>query len=135
MNVRVKMFLICLMGLCIGTVIYLFSRPDAYISIVILKILNLENTKAFLPIIISYYLPDFLWAISLCSGLFVIYPLDSRKGVVWGVVTFLYGFLWEALQLFSIVSGTADIIDVLLYLAAALTVVVINNYFKKREEK
>ena len=135
MNNRVKMLLISFSCLLVGSVIYSFSRPNVYISKFVLQMLNIKENYNFFPLVISFYVPDFLWSSALCSGLFVIYPLKSNKGWIWGAVTFLYGVVWEILQLFSIVSGTADVIDVLLYLAAAFAVVMINFNLEKRKNR
>ena len=95
------------------------NRPDGY--------------KIF-PRILSFYLPDFLWACALCSGLFAVYPLRARVGWIWGAVTLLYGVGWELLQWCAVISGTADTVDVFLYLAAAIVVVAINYKMEKRKD-
>ncbi|MBQ8605840.1 MAG: hypothetical protein IJ408_03810 [Clostridia bacterium] len=135
MNSRIKMFLICFASLCLGSAVYILSRPDVYISKFVLQMLNVKEYTGIFPSFVSFYIPDFLWATSLCSGLFAVYPLKAKKSLIWGIITFLYGALWEFFQAVSIVSGTADIIDVILYLTAAVVVVAINYYLKKREEK
>lgn len=133
MNNRIKMLLISIICLIIGSFLYIFSRPNAYISKFIFRILNITVSHSFIPLGISFYVPDYLWACALCSGLFSIYPLKRDKGWIFGVVTFIYGTVWELMQLIDIVPGTADIIDIILYLAAAYTVVMINSNFEKRK--
>jgi hypothetical protein len=129
------MALISLGSLCFGTVVYILSRSDAYISKGFIQLMNIKNSFNILPVSLSFYLPDFLWAMALCSCLFAVCPMNAYRGFIWGIITFLYGAGWEILQLFKVVSGTADIIDVLLYLIAAVAVVMINLYFKEEERK
>ena len=134
MNSRIKMIIICILCLLLGAAIYLLSRTDTYLNHMSYKIFRIETAMCILPTGISFYLPDFLWAAALCSGLFALWPLGIN-GFIWGIITFLYGALWELLQLFSVVKGTADLIDVMLYLMAAFAVVMINYFLKTRKEK
>lgn len=134
MKNRLKMLTICVISLIIGLIIYIFLRPEAYISEItrtVLKI-KLQPEKSLVPA--SFYLPDFLWSLSLCCGLYAIYPL-KRYTWLWGAITFLYGCLWELMQVLCVVSGTADTIDIFLYLTAAVTVVIINYFLNKEKKK
>lgn len=75
---------------------------------------------------LRYYLPDFLWGVSLGSFLQAI-NLPKKWGVlICGVVVLLLGSSWELMQLLGVASGTADILDVLMYLAAGAVTVFIN---------
>lgn len=129
MNKKIKMLVLCLVCLSLGTLIYLLTRPDAYISIVVYKLFKFKNMKTIVFPFVSFYIPDYLWGVALCSCLNAVCPYENT--ILWGVITFLYGTLWECLQLFSLVNGTADIIDVSMYLLAAITVILINYNFKK----
>ena len=133
MNRKEIMILICAGSLSLGAVIYLFSRPDAYVSILFSKIFHINRIQVLFPSIVSYYIPDFLWAVSLCSGLIALVPI--KWNALWGILTALYGVLWEGLQFICAVNGTADIIDIIMYLSAAISVVMINYFIKMREEK
>ena len=135
MHKRIKMLILCLVSLILGVVLYTFFRSETYIGKLAAQILGMRPYPANLFTSISYYLPDFLWGFSLCSGLFSVYPLKSYVSLCWGVLTFLYGTIWELLQKVSIVSGTFDVIDIFMYLAAASAVVIINFYFNKEKEK
>ena len=135
MTHRIKMIWLSLISLSLGGIIYIFSRPNVYISKIIIDMLNIGEDCSFVPPVISFYVPDFLWASALCSGLFAAYPLRTKNGWIWGAVTTLYGIVWEILQFFMIVSGTADIVDVLLYLTAAVVVVMINFYLEMRKKE
>ena len=126
------MLVICAVSLLIGLIIYVVFRPQTYISLWLGNFLKIKYYPKN-AIFISFYLPDFLWALSLCSCLFAFFPLKKQIMWLWGAVTFLYGCFWELLQMLSSGFGTADIIDIILYFTAAATVVLINYYFNKEK--
>ena len=134
MSKRIKMLLLCLLSLTIGVIIYTYYRSDTYIGNLASEILNVKYKTEDRFTIISYYIPDYLWAFSLCSGLFAIYPLKSKHGFWWGAVTFIYGVAWEFMQYSSLVSGTFDIVDIIMYFTAASSVVSINILFNKEKK-
>jgi len=68
MNNRIKMLLISLLCLFLGTAIYIFSRPNVYISRFVLRFLNIGGNYIFFPTEISFYLPDLLWSAALRKG-------------------------------------------------------------------
>ncbi len=134
MNKRIKMLLLCLLSLTLGVIIYTYNRSDTYIGNLVSELLNIKHKSEKQFIFLSYYIPDYLWAFSFCSGLFAIYPLRPKLGLWWGVTTFIYGALWEIMQYFSLVSGTFDIIDIIMYFIAASSVITINFIFNKEKE-
>ncbi len=129
------MSLISINTLLLGAVLYIWLRPESYVGAFVRQLLKINSQANIRFIPISFYLPDLLWGMSLCSGLYAIYPINRKRMWLWGVVTFLYGTLWELAQKLNIVSGTADIFDVILYLVAAIVVVMINKYLEKGKEK
>lgn len=135
MSKRIRMLLLCLLSLTLGVIIYTYYRSDTYIGNLIREILNIEYKTANHFSFISYYIPDYLWAFSLCSGLFAIYPLKPSLGFWWGIVTFIYGVIWEIMQYFALISGTFDIVDIIMYFTAASSVVTINYLFNKEKKK
>lgn len=135
MRKRIKMLILCLLSLILGVIIYTYFRPNTYIGNILSKILHIRKVNSNSFIVLSFYFPDYLWAFSLCSGLFAIYPLKQKLIYLWGIVTFIYGVLWEILQYYSIVSGTFDIVDIFMYFAAASSVVTIFYYINKENKQ
>ncbi len=111
-------------SICIGGIIYIIFRPNAYISLWIGlgDIFKNEIITWIKPI--SFFLPDFLWAFSLCCFLNALF--EKRDTYLCAIVTFLIGTAWEILQRLGILNGTGDFFDILMYLSALVLVTVIN---------
>ncbi len=119
--------ILSVVSIMLGGIIYLITRPEAYVSIFFEGIINLSYLRGLFSIlhkdIIKYYLPDFLWSFSFTCALFTVN--ENRKQVfVTGAVT---GIVWECLQYFKIISGTGDIIDIIMYIIAVFIAVLINK--------
>ena len=122
---RCLFLLVSVTTLIIGGVLYLFFRKESYIGQL------LPTLTVALPVgpwseFILYWVPDYLWGVSLAAALFAVLLPSGIWTWCWCGVVACYGAVWEGLQLWKIVSGTADWWDVLSYIAAALTVVIIN---------
>ncbi len=75
---------------------------------------------------LMYYLPDFLWGFSL-SCLLQAFCVYSFKGtVLCCCITAIYGCVWELLQWLSILGGTGDYLDIIMYLLASILCLIIN---------
>ncbi len=82
---------------------------------------------------LKFYFPDFLWAISLCFGLYAIYLPTIKTSIMLSVIVFVYGVIWEILQAVEVLGGTGDIVDVIMYLLACLLALIFN--LKKEKTK
>ena len=127
---RVIMIWGCILSLLLGAFIYALFREDTYIAKIILSSMDLTSIKRFLSCFdkdfIKYYLPDYLWAFSLCCGILALLdPKDRKKTFYCSFIAFSWGVIYEILQLTGIISGTGDIIDIILYFLAILTVNII----------
>ena len=123
-------------ALIIGGAMYVLFRENTYVAEAINSVCDIDWMRSLLSCFKSdfamYYLPDFLWAFSMCTGLLSIFSVTKIRLIIIAFVTVLAGALWEALQYADIVRGTGDVIDILLYLAASIIAVVINYYFIRR---
>lgn len=125
-------------ALLFGLVIYILFRPKSYITKFINVIISIE------PIVIdcnnaavsflSFYFADFLWCYSLSFGLCAIFNPSCRGVLRCCVIAFACGVLWEFGQKIDLFGGTADILDVLMYLLAALMCYIINTKEKQYEK-
>ena len=124
-------------SLLLGTAFYLLFRENIYFSKLVLAKIEIVQISTYFSFLdnafFKYYFPDFLWAFSLDCLLHAIYLPNVKGAINCSLITVLVGTVYEAFQYFDIVSGTGDLIDVLLYLLAAITVVFINQ--KGRREK
>lgn len=123
--------------LLLGFVIYILFRENTHISKLVLAKIDVSLIKEIFYFFdndfVKYYLPDFLWAFSLNCLLHAIYLPNVKVSIKCSLVAFLIGVLYEVFQCLNIVSGTGDLLDVLLYLLAVVTVLLINQ--KGRREK
>jgi hypothetical protein len=122
--------------LLLGTILYILFRKTTYVSIIFQNIRWVNSISNSLECIdndfLKYYLPDFLWALSLCCGFQVIYTPGIKGNVICGVIAVVFGGVWEILQHAKIVSGTGDFVDVLMYLLAGTICVILN--LKERDK-
>ena len=123
---KIIMFSLGILSLCLGTFIYILFREDTYIAKTVISLIDLSGIKHILygldNAFIKYYFPDFLWAFSLCCIVLVILtPKRKRSTIFSSSIIFFWGSLYEILQMMNIISGTGDIVDIMLYLLATLT--------------
>ncbi|MDO4618899.1 MAG: hypothetical protein Q4B31_05185 [Clostridia bacterium] len=71
-----------------------------------------------------------MWSYALSSALLGVYCPRRFGGVIIAGLTTATGILWELLQLLSLVGGTFDIIDCIMYFIAS----VISNYIYHKLE-
>ena len=119
-----------------GGAIYILYRENSYISNFIEVFIDLKFLRnTFKPLecdFIKYYLIDYLWALSLISGLKSLFTTKKETLRICFFV-FSLGIIWESLQFLNIISGTGDILDIFMYLAAVVTAVIINFLNNKGE--
>ena len=114
-------------------------RKNTYISllfsegIVLKKIADIAST--FENDFLKFYVPDFLWGFSLCFGLFLIFEPKLKGTFLCCITSFLYGTLWEILQMVGKLSGTGDYVDILMYLMASMLAATIYLMRRRKNEK
>lgn len=139
MSNRLFYVILCIIFLIIGGSLYLIYRENAYITILFDRFLFLESMGKIADVFendfFKFYFPDFLWGLSLNFGLFSIF-LPKLKGALWcSLIAFLYGMLWETMQKQGVLSGTGDLIDILMYLLASVFAMLIFIMRRKENEK
>ena len=116
-------------SLLLGGIIYILFRENTYIAGVF-DYSWLEPVRNCISVLscdfIKYYLPDFLWSLSLCGFLIAIFAPKLVGAIICGATAVLCGTLWEFLQCLGICSGTGDVFDIVMYLAAACVAVIIS---------
>lgn len=139
-KIRLVYIFFSFISLLIGVLIYIFLRQETYIHSLfseefLKKIYICNNDVSDLPIIefLKYYLVDFLWCLALNFSLLAVTDFRKRLSfLVVLVLTSIFGLIYELAQLFSIVSGTFDFIDVVMYILASLCATMINIKIIKR---
>lgn len=130
MSRRMRNIVFAVTALLLGGALYVLFRGNTCVSILVRSILPVPQFPMSCPFL-SFYLPDFLWAFSLCCLLMAIHTPDSKGVVLCSVFGFSLGVLWELLQYAHITGGTGDIWDMAVYLLAAALSVLINLGGKK----
>lgn len=112
-----------------GALFYLFFRDNSYFTVLMNGIMPLERIRILFADIsfdfIQFYLPDLLWAFSFGCGLLVIFDPNIKGCIVCALTSALYGAGWELMQYFDVISGTGDMCDVIMYLAAGIILIFI----------
>lgn len=134
MNKRRFYAFLSVASLSCGAIIYILFRPTTYIAKAFIKVfpfiseinglLSLSNCT-----FLKYYFPDYLWAFSLLCCLNAV-GKQAKTMLYRACAVFLMGALWEIFQYSHIISGTGDLIDVFMYLAAVLSVVLLDGIIK-----
>lgn len=116
----------CIIGLSLGTLIYISFGENTYIN----KIITIPFSfhSPFTDVLL-FYVADALWAYALtfALSLFISETLS-------GIVTAIYGILWEILQSFHPSMGTFDTADIIMYLSASTFAVLIIKSYKRRKK-
>jgi hypothetical protein len=129
-----------LLPIIIGGLIYIVSRSKSLKMFDWFEKINLSNeigiirdyfSSVQLPNWIIYNLPDLLWVFSFTSLLFIIWNKRIEKeNILYLLFPMGIGVLSEFGQLFSIINGTFDIMDVIFYVFGGLSSILIINKFK-----
>ena len=120
MHSRKKHLYLCALSLVLGLLFYVLFKSNSYLNAFVEKLLGIQLGMWLNCNVINHHFCDFLWGFSLTCGLIFILGNNRRVRFLCVTISVGYGCLWELLQLFSIVPGTGDIIDILTYLLASV---------------
>ena len=132
-NVKQMIFMVSLSGasLLTGGFFYLVYKEGSYITNFIQEYFSFQRLRIFMkPLennIFKYYLPDYLWGLSLGCILTVILTTYKSSHIISGIVAFISGLMFELMQYLNFIGGTFDFIDISLYFLSGLTVILLNK--------
>ena len=124
--------------LLFGITIYLFYRPDTFISDLIFRLLGIRGFSvsnpqtqfgASLVSFVRYFLCDILWAYALTFTCALILGPERPQRLIGLGVSLGLEMMIELFQKFQILRGTFDFLDVLLEFVATLVAVLIIKIF------
>ena len=132
-------FILCgALSLLLGLGVYLLLAEKAYVSRFISGLfarrVSLRGAEGLFLEILRCWGADFFWAFSLCSFWHAIRLPTKRRSLAIALFTVLFGGAFELLQALSLTTGTADLFDLLAYIAAAGTVCILNDFLTKGEK-
>jgi len=87
--------------------------------IYLLEYLNFE-----IPSLVRSYIPDGLWASSFMACICWIWYDSVKSSFAWVISSILVMVSFELLQYIGLVSGTPDLVDVLVYISFSLPFVI-----------
>ena len=123
---KVILLIISLAMLLLGLLLYLLLNSKAYISSVLLQIIPIRTiTKDSLVIsILRGYGADLLWSASFTLIIQFIVWVEKKK-TIFLVFCSLLGIVYELMQCFGITTGTADIVDGIVYILGSVLAIII----------
>ena len=106
--------------LFIGCLIYVLFRTDTLLYNKLLGIFftPIASANTFLQRIIVFSLPDGLWAMSYTMLIFHLRKDKTVRTLIWSIIIPIVGILSEIGQLYYLIPGTFDIIDLIMYIVA-----------------
>ena len=106
--------------LFIGCLIYVLFRTDTLLYNKLLGIFftPIASPNTFLQRIIVFSLPDGLWAMSYTMLIFHLRKDKTVRTLIWSIIIPIVGILSEIGQLYYLIPGAFDIIDLIMYIVA-----------------
>ena len=99
----------------------MFLRSDTYIHQFIyffIELPNFDDMQNALVVFLKYYFVDALWCYALFFALAAVWLHQKKDILLIFICCALYGIVWELLQAGKFITGTFDVIDILMYLTA-----------------
>lgn len=118
---RFYCFLISIISLVIGLVVYVFVNHNTYLSEYILPLGNcpyISINPTIYTLIISFW-ADFMWAFALPFAIQGCLDL-KKKEIPSLIICAILGFVVEIMQKLNFLKGTFDYYDLLVYFIATL---------------
>ena len=136
-NKKLKLMIFSIIELLFGLALYLLFNRDAFVSKSLLSIIPIPTVRCHdnaLVYILRNFGADFLWSVSFTMAIQVIVWKEKKKTILLLFGSFL-GIFYELMQWFGLTSGTADIIDAIVYILGSLFAIIIIQGGKFYEEK
>ncbi len=133
---RLSYIIIATISLLLGLLVYLLFNQTTYIYSFLpdwLRFQQITLDNGILNVLIKNYCADLLWAISFTFVVQSILMLELPK-VYLLLFTSLLGAVVEVMQLLSILNGTFDFYDILVYFLGALISILIIKTGGRRNE-
>lgn len=135
---RKKLFLFAntIIPLLIGLSIYMFCYKNTYINIAFDNFFGFSLPYFYFDNAFHHFITcwacDIMWAYSLTFALFFCFKNFSNSLVISGSLSVLFAVIIEFSQFIDLISGTFDILDIILEISAILlAVIIIKRSFQK----
>lgn len=87
----------------------------------------LKVDKKFTGIPLSDWLPDYLWCFSLLAGMVLLWKGWNKIPFAWKLSIWILVCSTELLQYLHLIPGTGDLVDLLFYQAAFVSVILLHK--------
>lgn len=136
MKKKVTLLIISVFMLFLGLLLYLFLNREAYISKLLLAYIPIKPIISSNPLIsiLKSFGADFLWSTSFTMIIQLIIWVEKKKTFLL-ILCSLLGIAYELMQCFGIITGTADIVDGIVYVLGSILAIIIIQGGKLYEEK
>ncbi len=132
-------FLLSLLMLFVGGMIYLNFRPHTLYMFSLLRKLSLEDwfpmklfdSNSKLLSFCVYSLPNGLWATSAIILFGLVWKNSEKIFLIYSVIFTMGNLIFEFLQFFCVIPGTFDYVDVLVILIPLLLGILTYKFFLK----
>jgi hypothetical protein len=146
---KIIQLIVSLLLLAIGGMIYLLFRSSELIMFKWIEVFGIDSSinllrKYTLGLNLSnfivYSLPNMLWLLSYMLTIDLLWRSDSSKYLIWLSILPIVSMSSEILQIWKIVPGTFDIVDIIAYLMApvlflAIKLTCLNFRFLKKDNR
>ena len=132
MNRRLFYWVNIIVPLILGAAIYLYWRPDAYLSRLVFYLFHISHDRtagrpAGIYRFIRYYLCDIIWAYALVFSLALNFGKYSLIKAY--AAAAIFASVTEILQLLPLIPGSFDIVDIIVELTVCtITIFIIYSY-------
>ena len=133
---KVILIIISVILLLLGLLLYLLLNRKAFVSQVLLRVIPLQTNTSdgFVIRILRSFGADLLWSMSFTMIIQFIVWFDKKK-TLFLILCSVLGIFYELLQCFGITTGTADIVDVFVYILGSILAIIIIEGGRLYEEK
>lgn len=126
---NIFLFANVLCPLLIGLLIYLFCYKSTYINTAFVNFFGFPLPYFYFNNsfhrFITCWACDILWAYSLTFSLYLCFKQFKNSLFIIGALSIAFALIMELLQLFNVINGTFDILDIILEFSAILFAVII----------
>ena len=138
MNRKYLFLTISLISLAAGTIIYLWLRPEAYVSQAVYIFLRIPAPALRLQgrVLkwINNYLPDILWAHALTYALLFLTGTEKKQIITAGILSICAEAATEILQRLELINGTFDLLDIaaeVITTNVVLLIIILISFFRR----
>ena len=132
------LYAVGIVSLVTGLMLYLIYRETSYVSEFINYLLPLRGLRKVFSFaeceFLKFWIPDFLWALSFSAWLHIALIPDFKGSVLCALIVSLSGTVFEFLQQFDVISGTADFWDIIAYISASMLISIKYLFLKEKNK-